>query len=107
MREIIDREGVQAMALFAPSYVFRLPEGWVGAGEWRLGQKKVSPLYSTVTFYAPNERLADQLEANLREFRSELPDGVKTADRAQMLDDALKRLGEPAEEPSQITPGEP
>jgi hypothetical protein len=106
MRRIIDREGVQAIALFANEYVFRLPESWIGVGEWSLGQKKVSPLYSTVTFYAPNERLARELAANLRDFRDELPDGVTTADREQMIENALKRLGEP-EEPSEIAPTQP
>lgn len=103
MREIVDRDDVQTIALFAPEYLFRLPESWIGVGEWSLGQKKISPLYSTVTFYAPNERLADELAANLREFRSELPEGVRTADRAQMRENALKRLGELGE-PSDVTP---
>jgi hypothetical protein len=106
MRRIVDREDVQAIALFANEYVFRLPNSWIGVGEWSLGQKKVSPLYSTVTFYAPNERLARELEGNLRDFRSELPDGVETADREQMIENALRRLGEP-EEPSEIAPTQP
>ena len=102
MRALIDREHVQAIALFADAYGFGLPKHWIGVGEWKLGQKKVSPLYSTVTFYAPTPALAKELERDLRAFRPELPAGVKTLDQRQMLQRAFKNLGSAPETPSDI-----
>lgn len=104
MRDLIDRNHVQAIVLFADAYGFGLPKKWIGVGEWKLGQKKVSPLYSTVTFYAPTPALAKQLERNLGAFRPELPAGVKTLDQKQMLDRAFKNLGTAPETPSDIVP---
>jgi hypothetical protein len=103
MQDLIEREHVQAIALYADAYAFRLPSNWITVGQWGLGQKKVSPLYSTVTFYAPNERLAKRLDRDLRAFRNQLPPGVTTADRAQIFERAMKRLGSavpPPEAPS-------
>lgn len=104
MRDLIDRNHVQAIVLFADAYGFGLPRKWIGVGEWKLGQKKVSPLYSTVTFYAPTPALAKQLERNLSAFRPELPAGVKTLDQKQMLERAFKNLGSAPETPSDIVP---
>jgi hypothetical protein len=101
MERLIERNRVQAIALFADAYGIRLPENWVPVGEWQLGQKKVSPLYSTVTFYAPSEAQAAKLARQLRDFRAELPAGVKTLNRDQMLERAFKRLGA-LEAPSDI-----
>jgi hypothetical protein len=110
MQDLIEREDVEAIALYADAYAFRLPSNWIPVGEWSLGQKKVSPLYSTVTFYAPSERLAQRLDRNLRAFRSQLPPGVKTSDRDQIFQRAMRRLGSaaaPSEEPSGPTEDQP
>jgi hypothetical protein len=110
MRDLFEREHVQAMAVYSAAYAFHLPSNWIPVGEWSLGQKKVSPLYSTVTFYAPSERLAKQLDRNLRAFRGQLPPGVKTADRGQLFARAMKRLGSaasPSEQPSGPTQDQP
>jgi hypothetical protein len=105
MGRLIEREDVQAIALFPDQFIFRLPDDWIAAGEWKLGQKKISPLYSRVRFYARNERQAARLDRQLKEFRAELPDGVQTADRDRILADAFKGLGDDPEEPSSVTPG--
>jgi hypothetical protein len=93
MGDVIARNHVQAIALYAAAYVFKLPNGWVPVGSWSLGQRRVSPLFSTVTFFAPSKGLAGKLDRRLRAFRHELPAGVKTLDRSQLFDQALKRLG--------------
>ena len=105
MRDLIDRNHVEAIALFADAYGFGLPRSWLGVGRWMLGQQKVSPLYSTVTFYAPTPALAKKLERNLAAFRPELPAGVKTLDRQQMIERAFKHLGSAPEAPSDIGTG--
>lgn len=102
MRDVIDRNNVQAIAIYEQAYAFRIPNNWISVGEWKLGQKKVSPVFSTVTFYAPSEPLAKKLDRDLRAFRPELPAGVKTVDREEIVRRAFKRLANASQAPSDI-----
>jgi hypothetical protein len=88
-RAFVDRffrdRGVQAIALYFLVYANVIPFGWRVVGNWSLGQARVSPLFNTVTFYAPDEARAVLLDRHLREFAPSLPRGVVYQDRATLV----------------------
>ena len=84
---------MQAIAIFAAPYLKVIPKGWIGVGEWHLGQRRVSVLYSTVAFYAPDERTAAILDRRLHDFAPRLPHGVRYVDRNALITRFLNQSG--------------
>jgi hypothetical protein len=87
------RYDVQAIAIYPGNALgFELPKSWILVGEWRLDERNVSGFEKVLAFYARDERMARELDRNLRAFAHRLPSHVSTVDRADIVDRFLRGL---------------
>jgi hypothetical protein len=66
---------VQVVVVFRNWYADVLPPEWVPVAGWEPGQRRVFTL-GDMTFFAPDQRRAEQLRRNLQQFQPELPTGA-------------------------------
>jgi hypothetical protein len=86
LRELIDRRGVDVIAVYPETLEGSLPPEWHIAGEWQLRGPIITAFQRQIQFYAPDERRGRELEENLRAFAPRLPDGVEVFDRQDLVD---------------------
>ena len=85
------RHDVQAVAIYPGNALgFEVPKSWLLVGEWRLGERNVSGFEKVLAFYARDERMAEELDRNLRAFAHRLPSDVSTVDRTPIVDRFLR-----------------
>ena len=85
------RHDVQAVAIYPGNALgFEVPKSWLLVGEWRLGERNVSGFEKVLAFYARDERMAEELDRNLRAFAHRLPSDVSTVDRTAIVDRFLR-----------------
>lgn len=79
VQHLTEKYDVQVAVLYANLYFADIPRTWLPVGTWSLGQKKVSSLGPTVTFFAPGLDAAARLSRDLHAFQPSLPRGVKVS----------------------------
>jgi hypothetical protein len=75
LRKLAREHHVAVIVVFRNWYADVLPREWVPVAGWEPGQRRVFTL-GDMTFYAPDQRSAEQLRRNLRQFQPELPAGA-------------------------------
>ena len=76
VQHLTEKHHVRVAVIYAGLYVGEIPRTWLPVGTWSLGQKQVSPLGPTVTFFAPGLDAAARLSRDLHAFQRSLPHGV-------------------------------
>ena len=85
---------VQAIAIYpANAIAFEVPKSWFLVGEWRLDERNISGFDKVLSFFARDERHAQELDRDLRAFRRRLPSDVSTVDRADLIARFLRTAG--------------
>ena len=80
------RHDVQAIAIYPlNALAMEVPRSWFLVGEWRLDERNLSGFQNVLSFYAPDERRAQELDRNLRAFAPRLPSDVSTVDRGELI----------------------
>jgi hypothetical protein len=75
LRKLAREHHVAVIVVFRNWYADVLPPEWVAVAGWEPGQRRVFTL-GDMTFFAPDQRSAEQLRRNLRQFQPELPAGT-------------------------------
>ncbi len=88
----VDDAHVVAIGMYPETTLFHTPRSWYFVAEWRLDEKNVSGFDKRLEFYAPNPRLGQELDRNLRAFQPELPTGVTVTYRNDLLRRFLQGL---------------
>jgi hypothetical protein len=80
IRRLVDANGVQVVILYEHWFRGRIPSEWTKVAQWTI-PNNVAAGDATVSFFAPKPEQAEVLERQLRQFSSELPQGVRAAFR--------------------------
>jgi hypothetical protein len=80
LHRLVDAHGVQVVIVYEHWFRGRIPPQWTKVAQWTL-PNNVAVGGPTVSFFAPRPEQAEVLERQVREFSSELPQGVRAAFR--------------------------
>jgi hypothetical protein len=90
VRKLVQQNHVEVMAFYGAYPGIEIPSGWVRVGEWKLEERMISVPDPNVEWYAPNERLAVELDRHLTQFNRTLPSRVKALNRRGLLAQQFK-----------------
>jgi hypothetical protein len=80
--EISAQDHVRIAVVYTSWFPGGLPEDWIRVGQWKIGGNVVN-WDDTVTFFGTDRSEAELLRANLVQFRSELPAGIRWTELTQ------------------------
>ena len=75
-KDLVDEANVRLVMIYDDWFI-DIPDEWMKLGELRLGKKKITPVKSTVSFYATNNDAYPEILKIINLFSKTLPTGVE------------------------------
>jgi hypothetical protein len=73
--DLVQSRQVEVLILYNVTFAGQIPPQWVEVGQWQISDETVVGS-DTISFYAPSPAQQDELIAHLRDFSSQLPQGI-------------------------------